>query len=139
MARRKKISKAVRFDVFNRDGFKCRYCGRSQEDGAVLHLDHVLAVARGGGNDAANLVTACADCNLGKSDKKLLKDLQANLDEVEKLRVQLADAEKRAAVAEALADERAQRIEDLRGLLPAWPAGQAARKNPEFIQKEFAQ
>jgi hypothetical protein len=74
MDKRRSISKSVRFDVFNRDGFKCRYCGRSQNDGAVLHLDHVLAVARGGSNDAVNLVTACADCNLGKSDKKLLED-----------------------------------------------------------------
>ena len=57
---------------------------------------------------------------------KVNRDLKANLDEVEKLRVQLADAEKRAAVAEALAEERAQRIEDLRRLLPA--PGQPMKK-----------
>lgn len=71
MAKRKPISSSLRFDVFNRDGFRCRYCGASQEDGAVLHVDHVTAVARGGGNDIQNLATACAPCNFGKSAKVL--------------------------------------------------------------------
>lgn len=39
--------------------------------------------------------------------------------EVAALREALAEAEKRAAVAEALAQERADRIEDLRRMLPA--------------------
>ncbi len=55
----------VRFAVLNRDGFSCRYCGRSAPD-VDLHVDHVIPVARGGTNDLDNLVTACADCNLGK-------------------------------------------------------------------------
>jgi len=38
--------------------------------------------------------------------------------EMDALKAQLADAEKRAAVAEALADERAKRIEDFRRMLP---------------------
>lgn len=37
---------------------------------------------------------------------------------IDALKVQLAEAEKRAAVAEALAAERADRIEDLRRMLP---------------------
>lgn len=39
--------------------------------------------------------------------------------ELAALRAELAEAQKRAAVAEALAEERAQRIEDLRRMLPA--------------------
>ena len=39
--------------------------------------------------------------------------------QVETLKEQLADAEKRAAVAEALAEERGKHIEDLRRMLPA--------------------
>lgn len=65
---RKSISKSLRFDVLNRDGFKCRYCGATS-DMATLHIDHVLPVALGGTNDFDNLVTACAPCNLGKSAK----------------------------------------------------------------------
>lgn len=38
--------------------------------------------------------------------------------EIDVLKAQLAEAEKRAAVAEALAAERADRIEDLRRMLP---------------------
>ncbi len=71
---RRKLSKGLRFDVMNRDGFRCRYCGSSQADGAVLHVDHVVAVSRGGTNDIGNLVTACLDCNLGKSTKGVKAD-----------------------------------------------------------------
>lgn len=39
--------------------------------------------------------------------------------EVEALKARLADAEQRAAVAEALAEERSKHIEDLRRMLPA--------------------
>lgn len=39
-------------------------------------------------------------------------------DDLAELRAKLAEAEKRAAVAEALAEERAKRIDDLRRLLP---------------------
>ena len=70
-ASREQISKRTRFDVFHRDGFKCRYCGRGQEDGVKLHVDHVHPVSKGGTNDMGNYVTACADCNLGKSAKVL--------------------------------------------------------------------
>lgn len=51
-------------------------------------------------------------------------------DDIAQLRTALADAEKRAAVAEALAEERAERIADLRRMLPepgrpvrVWPWG----------------
>lgn len=61
------ISKSVRFSVLERDSFRCRYCGAGP-DNAELHIDHVVPVSVGGGNDMENLVTACANCNLGKSD-----------------------------------------------------------------------
>ena len=57
----------LRFAVLSRDGFRCRYCGRSAPD-VVLQVDHIVPVARGGGDDPANLVTACAECNVGKTD-----------------------------------------------------------------------
>lgn len=60
------ISKRKRFEIFKRDGFRCRYCSATAAAGP-LHVDHVIAVANGGVDDDANLVTACADCNLGKS------------------------------------------------------------------------
>ena len=65
------IRKSLRFEILTRDGYRCRYCGASSET-AVLHIDHILPRADGGLNDSENLVTACADCNLGKSDRKIL-------------------------------------------------------------------
>jgi hypothetical protein len=67
---RKTISKAQRFRVLARDGFKCRYCGAKAPD-VQLHLDHFIAVADGGGSGDENLVTCCSDCIFGKSDRKL--------------------------------------------------------------------
>ena len=47
--------------------------------------------------------------------------------QVEALKEQLADAEKRAAIASALAEERGKHIEDLRRMLPA-PQGTPSRR-----------
>lgn len=66
MAARTSISTRRRFEIFKRDGFRCRYCGRTSDE-AKLHVDHVDPVALGGSDDDANLVTACSDCNLGKA------------------------------------------------------------------------
>lgn len=65
------VAVGLRFDVFMRDDFRCRYCGISVNDGAILHADHVIAESKGGPTTLENLVTACIDCNLGKSDKDL--------------------------------------------------------------------
>jgi len=65
------ISKALRFTILARDGFRCRYCGADPST-TTLHVDHILAVAAGGKNAELNLVTACIDCNLGKSDRLIM-------------------------------------------------------------------
>ena len=69
--KRAEVAAGLRFDVFYRDKFRCRYCGISVDDGAVLHADHVTPRSKGGADDIDNLVTACLNCNLGKSDKTL--------------------------------------------------------------------
>jgi len=74
------LSKRRRFAVLRRDGFACRYCGSTVEDGVALHVDHVIARSRGGSDDSENLVTACSDCNLGKSDTSLDDALPPPLD-----------------------------------------------------------
>lgn len=66
MAKRKAISKKVRFDIFKRDHFTCQYCGAHPPQ-AILHVDHIVPVVEGGGNEDTNLITACDACNLGKS------------------------------------------------------------------------
>jgi hypothetical protein len=60
----------VRIAVLARDGYRCVYCGATP---ARVHLqvDHVIPKARGGSDDPLNLVTACVDCNQGKSSTPL--------------------------------------------------------------------
>jgi hypothetical protein len=67
------IGKKTRFEVLKRDNFTCQYCGGKPPD-AILHVDHRTPVAVGGEDDVNNLITSCADCNLGKSDT-VLEDL----------------------------------------------------------------
>jgi len=70
MGKRKAIGKRVRFEVFKRDEFTCQYCG-STPPSVVLEVDHIHAVAQGGGNDEDNLVTSCFNCNRGKGAELL--------------------------------------------------------------------
>jgi DNA-directed RNA polymerase subunit RPC12/RpoP len=60
------ITKRLRFEILSRDGFACRYCGAKAPD-ATLVVDHVTPKALGGTDEPTNLVTACRDCNTGKS------------------------------------------------------------------------
>lgn len=62
------VGKRLRFQIFRRDNFACRYCGLTAADGAVLEVDHIRPKADGGEDVATNLITACEDCNSGKSD-----------------------------------------------------------------------
>lgn len=63
------ISQSLRFQILQRDGYRCRYCGRSPKDGVKLEIDHIIPVSKGGTNDVRNLVTACQQCNRGKSNR----------------------------------------------------------------------
>ena len=72
MGRRKSLSASVRWAVFARDGFTCRYCGaRAGQDGVQLHCDHVVSVVDGGDNSMDNLITACQRCNGGKGARSI--------------------------------------------------------------------
>lgn len=67
-SKRPSISKSLRFEVFVRDAFTCRYCGRKSDE-VKLVLDHVIPFSKGGTSDRENLATSCEDCNSGKSAK----------------------------------------------------------------------
>lgn len=67
--------KAARYSIFERDGFKCIYCGASPiEDGAKLCIEHIVPKSKGGNNTAYNTVTACWECNKVKGVKELTED-----------------------------------------------------------------
>ncbi len=63
---RKAISERIRYQVFSRDNFRCRTCGRSVDDGVKLTVDHIRPVDWGGTNEISNLLTLCDECNRGK-------------------------------------------------------------------------
>jgi 5-methylcytosine-specific restriction endonuclease McrA len=64
----------LRFGILQRDGFRCRYCGRpGTASGVVLHVDHLIPFAAGGATSEANLVTACEECNLGKATRAVVR------------------------------------------------------------------
>jgi len=66
----KKIVKAgMRWQVMERDDFKCVACGVSAKDGAILHVDHIIPRSKGGKDDMDNYQTLCHQCNIGKSNK----------------------------------------------------------------------
>lgn len=63
-----KISAKLRYEILERDGKKCLWCGRGAVDGVTLHIDHVLPESFGGSTSYDNLGTLCDNCNLGKSN-----------------------------------------------------------------------
>lgn len=72
------VSKRLRYEVMKRDGHMCRYCGRTAPE-VKLTIDHVVPTTLGGSDDPDNLVTACADCNSGKSSSNPDAPLVANV------------------------------------------------------------
>lgn len=68
------LSVSERFYILRRDDFTCRYCGAKAPD-VKLHVDHITPKSQGGIDARWNLVTACAPCNLGKSDLNVTESL----------------------------------------------------------------
>lgn len=62
------LSRRMRFAVLFRDGFTCQYCGRKPPE-VSLHVDHRNPYSLGGEHAMENLLTACSECNLGKSNR----------------------------------------------------------------------
>lgn len=56
--------------IFERDGYRCVYCGE-QFPIEELTIDHVEPRVRGGDRSDGNLVTACKACNTLKGQRRL--------------------------------------------------------------------
>ena len=109
MAKSKRVGirKLVRFEVLKRDGFKCTYCGEGPPD-VVLVVDHVIPVAKGGGNEEGNLTTACKPCNQGKAARQLSSVPQPLADKAAQAALRESEVVKRAETLRAIKE----RIED---------------------------
>lgn len=68
-AERGEVSDSLRYDVMNRDKFRCVICGASADEGVRLHIDHIVPISKGGKSTPDNLRTLCERCNIGKSNK----------------------------------------------------------------------
>jgi hypothetical protein len=89
----KMASKKTRFEVFKRDSFTCQYCGKTPPE-VVLEIDHIDPKSNGGSNDINNYITACFECNRGKSDR-LLTDVpdsvKLNIKRIKEKRLQVEE------------------------------------------------
>ena len=108
------VSRRLRFEVFRRDDHACRYCGGKAPD-VKLTIDHVLPVALGGEDTSDNLVTACAECNSGKTS---IAPGQPLVDAVSDDAVRWAAAIKRAGEIQAQENER--RLNYIRAFDERW-------------------
>lgn len=109
--KRKNLSKKLRFEIFKRDGFRCVYCGVTPVQ-AALRVDHVVPVVDGGQSTPDNLVTACHDCNSGKScnpleKKQLTKPIlrQSAIDHAEQIK-EFLRVQRDISIAQDLAAEQ---------------------------------
>ena len=64
--------------VFERDEFRCVYCGGNFPP-EELTVDHVQARVRGGDRSGGNLVTACMGCNVLKGHRRLSEFLAQSI------------------------------------------------------------
>jgi len=68
-AKKVRVMPSLRWQVFQRDGWKCVSCGKSSHDNVILHMDHIKPRSLGGSDSIKNLQTLCWECNIGKSNK----------------------------------------------------------------------
>jgi HNH endonuclease len=64
-----KVMPGLRWQVFQRDNWRCVSCGRGAHDGIILHVDHITPRSKGGRDEIKNYQTLCDICNIGKSNK----------------------------------------------------------------------
>lgn len=65
---RRKVTNKIRFEIFDRDDYRCVICGADAAlDSSVnLDVDHIIPVSKGGKSTPENLRTLCSRCNNGK-------------------------------------------------------------------------
>lgn len=52
--------RSLRRSILERDGYRCRNCGRRRGE---LHVHHVVPLSNGGANVPGNLIVLCRGCH----------------------------------------------------------------------------
>jgi hypothetical protein len=139
---RKSHSKKLRFEIFKRDSFRCQYCGGAAP-GIILAIDHIKAVADGGGNNIRNLITSCKDCNSGKGDRALDENitLVKQRDQLEELNERREQLEMMIQWKEELSKLKEDVIERLAqhwsNLVPGYSLNENGRRGLKKLTKQF--
>ena len=76
--KRKAISKAVRRQVYERDGGICYLCALPIPDGARFDVDHEIARELGGADDISNYRPAHPECHRLKSKRDVALIAKSN-------------------------------------------------------------
>lgn len=63
-------TETLRAAVFQRDGHKCRFCGRGLKEGAILHIHHAYFWRKQHGNSLDELATCCEKCHTSANHQK---------------------------------------------------------------------
>ena len=67
--KRPSLSPILRQRLMRRQRGKCVYCrNKLRPRGRAFHVDHIIPVSAGGGDEEENLIALCSKCNLWKSD-----------------------------------------------------------------------
>lgn len=64
---RSKVSNKMRFEIYKRDGYQCCICWKN-ESSALLEIDHIKPISKGGKSTYDNLQTLCRQCNKNKGN-----------------------------------------------------------------------
>ncbi|MCK5023305.1 MAG: HNH endonuclease [Candidatus Aenigmarchaeota archaeon] len=77
---KKEQRKYCNYVIFERDDFRCIYCGRSPiEDNIRLVVDHIIPKSKEGTHSIYNLVSSCWECNTSKNTLPLKEDVYCRI------------------------------------------------------------
>ncbi len=135
------INRTIRFEVFKRDGFRCQYCGKTPPE-VTLEVDHIIPRSKNGGDETANLLTACFDCNRGKGKTELsvlpapcddrAEQIKEQEEQLKALYLEQAKQRRRIEKDIVCVDEKFQALEEGKFCL-----SESGRRSVRFLLKTF--
>ena len=91
--KRKPIPPKLRHEIFVRDGYRCRECGKNNHE-TSLEIDHIFPLSQGGRTIEDNLQVLCTECNRAKKDDEWKdKEIEITRNALSNLENQLHEAE----------------------------------------------